>query len=148
MDLQDLENNVPQSAWEAVAPNFAQDDRTINVQGFCTLKNEQQEKEDTIDAVSQDNTRHTRDKLCMLYAKAAERQDMNFHNYCRHVCNLNTDQCHIVMYNRAWCNCYTNAVRHGENKEGYRIFSKWPGGTGKSQVISYKETCLTFSNTE
>ena len=36
------------------------------------------ENEDTIDAVSHDNTRHTRDKLCMLYAKAAKRQDMNF----------------------------------------------------------------------
>ena len=28
MDLQDLENNIPQSAWEMVAPNIAQDDRT------------------------------------------------------------------------------------------------------------------------
>ena len=68
MDLQDLENNIPQSAWEMVAPNIAQDDRTTNVQGFYTLQNEQQEKEDTIDAVSHDNTRHTRDTLCMLYA--------------------------------------------------------------------------------
>ena len=37
MDLQDLENNVPQSAWEMVAPNIAQHDRTTNVQGFYTL---------------------------------------------------------------------------------------------------------------
>ena len=28
VDLQDLENNIPQSAWEVVAPNIAQDDRT------------------------------------------------------------------------------------------------------------------------
>ena len=34
MDLQDLENNIPQSAWEMVAPNIAQDDRTTNVKGF------------------------------------------------------------------------------------------------------------------
>ena len=52
MDLQDLENNIPQSAWEMVATNIAQDDRTTNVQGCYTLQNEQQEKEDTIDAVS------------------------------------------------------------------------------------------------
>ena len=88
MDLQDLENNIPQSTWEMVAPNIAQDDRTTNVKGCYTLQNEQQEKEDTIDAVSHDNTRHTRDKLCMLYAKAAKRQDMNFQDYCRHVCNV------------------------------------------------------------
>ena len=126
MHLQDLENNIPQSAWEMVAPNIAQDDRTTNVEGFYTLQNEQQEKEDTIDAVSHDNTRNTRDTLCMLYAKAAKRQDMNFQDYCRHVCNLNTDQCHIVMYNRAWCKSYINAVRYRENQKRVQNFSKWP----------------------
>ena len=85
IDLQDLENNIPQSAWEMVAPNIAQDDRTTHVQGFYTLKkNQEQEKEDTIDAVSHDNTRNTTDKLYMLYAKAAKRQDMNLQDYCRH----------------------------------------------------------------
>ena len=43
IDLQDLENNIPQSAWEMVAPNIAQDDRTTNVQGLYTLQNEEQE---------------------------------------------------------------------------------------------------------
>ena len=117
IDLQDLENNIPHSAWEMVAPNIAQDDRTRNVQGFYTLQNEEQEKEDTTDAVSHDNTRNITDTLCMLYAKVAKRQDMNFHDYCRHVCNLNTGQCHIVMYNREWCKSYINAVRHGENQK-------------------------------
>ena len=64
-DLQDLENNIPQSAWEMVAPNIAEDDRTTHVQGFSTLQNEQQEK-DTIDTVCHDNTRNKRDTLCML----------------------------------------------------------------------------------
>ena len=44
LDLQDLENNIPQSAWEMVAPNIVQDDRTTHVQGFYTLQNEQQKK--------------------------------------------------------------------------------------------------------
>ena len=78
MDLQDLENNIPQSAWEMVAPNITQDDRTTNVEGFYTLQNEQQDKEDTIDAVSHDNMRNTRHTLCMLYAKTEKGQDMNF----------------------------------------------------------------------
>ena len=73
-----------------VAPNIAQDDRTRNVQGFYTLQNDQQEKEDTIDRVCHDNTRNKRDALCMLYAKAAKWQD-------RHVQTLNKYQCHIVM---------------------------------------------------
>ena len=116
MDLQDLENNIPQSAWE--------------------VQNKQQEKEDiTIDAVSHDNTRNTSDTLCILHAKAAKRQDMNFQDYCRHVCTLNTDQCHIVMFKRAWCKSYINAVRHGENQRGYRFFLSGQGGTGRSHVV-------------
>ena len=73
LDLQDMENNIPQSAWEIVAPNIAPDDRTTYVQGFSTLQNEQQEKEDTRDTLCHDNMRNTRDTLCMLYAKAAKR---------------------------------------------------------------------------
>ena len=118
-----------------VAPNIAQDDRTMHVQGFSTLQNEQQEKEDTIDTMCDDNTRNKRDKLSMLYAKAAKRQDMKFQDYCRHVHTLNKDQCHIVMCNRAWCKSYINALRHGEKQEGYGIFLSGPGETGKSQVV-------------
>ena len=122
LDLQDLENYIPQSAWEMVVPYITQDDRTTNIQGFNALQNEQQEKEDTIDAVNHGNTRDTRHIFCMLQAKAAKRQDMNFQDYCRCVSTLNTDQHHIAMYNRAWCKSYINAVRHGENQKGYRIF--------------------------
>ena len=135
MDLQDLVNNIPQSAWEIVAPNIAEDDRTTHLQGFSTLQNEQKEKEDTIDTVCHGNTRNKGDTLCMLYAKAAKRQEMNFQDYCRHVHNLNKDHCHIVMYNRAWCKRFINALRHGEKQEGYRIFLSGPGGTGKSYII-------------
>ena len=92
-------------------------------------------KEDTIDAMCHDNTRHTRDKLCMLYAKAAKRQDMIFQDYCRHVHNFNTDHCHMVMCNTAWCKSYINVQRHGEIKKGYSIFLSHPWGTGKSHVV-------------
>ena len=74
LDLQDLENYIPQSAWEMIALNIVQDDRTTHVQGFSTLQNEQQEKEDTIDTVCEDNSRNIRNTLSMLYAKAAKRQ--------------------------------------------------------------------------
>ena len=114
IDLQDLENNIPQSAWEMVAPNIAQDNTATNVQGFYTLQNHKQGKEDTRDTLSHDNARNTTDTLCMLYTKSAKRQDMNFHDYSTHICNLNTNQHHIVMYNRAWCKSYINALRHGK----------------------------------
>ena len=107
-----------------VAPNILQDDTSTNVQGFYTLQNHKQGQEDITDALSHDNMQNTTDTLCMLYAKAAKRQDMNLHNYCTHICNLNTKQQHIVMYNRAWCKSYINALRHGKkNKQDTEYFS-------------------------
>ena len=99
IDIQDLEHNIPQSAWELVAQNIAHDDSTTNATGFSTIQN-QDITEDTTHEQRHDNTRNTTDTLCMLYAKAAKKQNMNLHDYCTHIQNLNTE-CHIVMYNRA-----------------------------------------------
>ena len=44
----------------------------------------------------------------MLYAKAAKKQDMNFQEYFKYVYTINKGQCHIVIYNRAWCKNYIN----------------------------------------
>ena len=71
IDLQDLEQNIPQSAWEMVAPNIAHDDNTTNAIGFSTIQN-QDISEDTTHEEGQDNTKNTTDTLCMLYAKAAK----------------------------------------------------------------------------
>ena len=79
-------------------------------------------------------TPETRDTF-MLYAKAAKRQYMNFQEYCKYVCTLNKEQCHIVMYKRAWCKSYINMQRHREKQEGYRIFLSGPEGTGKSHIV-------------
>ena len=84
IDLQALEHNIPQSAWEMVAPNIAQDDSTTNATGFSTIQN-QELTEDTTHEESHDNTRNTTDTICMLYVKAAKKQDMNLHNYCTHI---------------------------------------------------------------
>ena len=44
VDLQDLENNIPQSAWEKAAPNIGQDDTITCLQGFSTLQNDQKRR--------------------------------------------------------------------------------------------------------
>ena len=131
-----------------VAPNIAHDDRTTNATGFSIIQN-QEVTEDTTHEESHDNTRNTTDILCMLYAKEAQKQDMNLHNYCTQIQNLNTEQCHIVMYSRAWCKSYISAVRHGENQKGYRIFLSGPGGTGKSHVVHLiqRDMSYFFKNT-
>ena len=84
IDIQDLEHNIPQSAREMIAPYIAHDDRTTNSTGFSTIQN-QDITEDTTHEESQDNTKNTTDTLCMLYAKAAKKQDMNLHDYCTHI---------------------------------------------------------------
>ena len=43
-DLQDLENNIPQSSWEMVAPNIGQDDTITHLQGFFTLQKEEKKR--------------------------------------------------------------------------------------------------------
>ena len=40
VDLENLENNIPQSALEMVAPNIGQDDTITHLQGFSSLQNE------------------------------------------------------------------------------------------------------------
>ena len=92
-----------------VASNIRHDDTFTHLQGFSTLQHEQTEQEDTIDTVCDDNIRSKKDKLSMLYAKAAKRQDMNFQEYCKYIHTLNTEQRQIVMYNRAWCKSYIHA---------------------------------------
>ena len=49
--------------------------------------------------------------------------------------NLNREQHHIIMFNRAWCKSYVNARRKNETIKGYQIFLSGPGGTGKSHVL-------------
>ena len=71
MDLEDLENNIPQYAWEMVAPNIGQDDTITHLQGFSTLQNQETEKEDTIDTVCDDNTRNKRDKFVNVVCKSS-----------------------------------------------------------------------------
>ena len=63
-----------------------------------------------------------------VVCKSSKKAGYEFQDYCRRVCNLDTDQCYIVMYNRAWCKSYTNAVRHGKKQKRIQNFSKWPRG--------------------
>ena len=61
INIQDLEQNIPQSAWEMVAPNIAHDDNTTNATGFSTIQN-QDISENTTHEEKQDNTKNTTEK--------------------------------------------------------------------------------------
>ena len=118
-----------------VAPNIGEDGTVTHLQGFSTLQNKQKQREDTIDTVCDDNTRNKRNTLSMLYAKAAKKQDMNFQEYCKYVSTLNKEQCHIVMYNRAWCKSYINVQKTWRKARRIQNFSEWSRGTGKSHIV-------------
>ena len=75
------------------------------------------------------------DPLSKLYAKVAHKHMMTFQDYCSRMRSLNTKQCEIVMYNRAWCKSYIDSMRHGQKLHGYRVFLSGSGGTGKSHVL-------------
>ena len=77
IDIQDLEHNIPQSAWEMVAPNIAHDDSTKNATGFSTIQN-QDISEDTTHEERHDNTRNTTDTLCMSICKSSKKARYEF----------------------------------------------------------------------
>ena len=44
---------------------------------------------------------------------------ISLQEYCTHMRNLNIEQHHIIMFNRAWCKSYVNARRKNETIKGY-----------------------------
>ena len=133
---EDIENEIPQSIWDLTAPSIAQDDANTTNEGYNTIQKLTEEQvNDTdraLDANSQDKQHH---QLAQLYEKAARHHDMTFHEYCAQIQSLNTEQHHIVMFNRVWCKSYIHAMRNKEKLQGYRIFLSGPGGTGKTHVL-------------
>ena len=63
--------------------------------------------------------------------------------YHTHMRSLNNEQCHIIMYNRAWCKSAISSFRYGSRVNGYKIFFNGPEGTGKSHVIKMIEQDMT-----
>ena len=85
---------------------------------------------------------HCHDQLAQLYGKAARQQDTSLHEYCTYMGNLNKEQHHIVMFNRAWCKSY--ARRNNQTIQGYQIFLSGPGGTGKRHVLKLNQRNMSY----
>ena len=50
------------------------------------------------------------DPLIKIYMKAAYPKEMTFTEYCSWMQSLNSQQLHIVMYNRLWCKQFVTAL--------------------------------------
>ena len=128
---------MTQTAWDSVAPTIPEEDKRCMLGTFHTLQDglEETSNENICGPPDDNSTKSSTNPLSMLYAKATKRQNMSFNEYCSCVRMLNKEQKHTVMYSRAWCKSYINSLKHGWNKEGYRIYLSGPGGVGKSHVL-------------
>ena len=109
---EDIENNIPQSVWDLTTVTIAEDNAKTLQQGYTTLQKLTQEQIDDTD-IALDPTRSNpihSDSLGKLYAKAVTQNEMTFIDYCKNIRSLNEQQYHIVMFNRAWCKRYINAI--------------------------------------
>ena len=136
--LEAFENDViPQSAWDCIVPTIAEEDAMTHTQGFDTIQvtTEEETDADTILKRHATNVQLDINPLSKLYAKVAHKHMMTIQDYCSRMQSLNTKQCEIVMYNRAWCKSYIDGMQHGQKLHGYRVFLSGSGGTGKSHVL-------------
>ena len=109
---EDVKNNIPQSAWDAVVPSIAQEDAETTREGFNTLQQSTGEVLDCAQTALHNKNKSTNDGLLSkLYAKAAKVHNICFHEYCKQARSLNAQHQHIVMYNRAWYKSYINAIQ-------------------------------------
>ena len=143
---ENLENGVTQTAWDSVAPTIPEGDNRCMLGTFQTLQDRLEEtSNENICSPSDDkSTKSSTNPLSMLYAKAAKRQNMSFHEYCSHVRMLNKEQKDIIMYSRAWCKSCINSLKNGRNKEGYRIYLSGLGGVGKSHVLHLIQRDMSY----
>ena len=119
--LEAFENDViPQSAWDSIVQTIAEEDAMTHTQGFDTIQVTTEEETDayTIPKKPDTNVQLDIDPLSILYAKVAHKHMMTFEDYCSRMRSLNTKQCEIVMYNRAWCKSYIDSMQHGHKLHG------------------------------
>ena len=113
---------------------------------FQTLEErlEETSTENICDPSDNNNIKSSANPLSMLYAEAAKRQNMSFHEYCSHVRMLNKEQKCIVIYSRAWHKSYIYSLKHGKKKEGYRIYLSGSGGVGNSHVLPLIQRDMSY----
>ena len=101
----DLESNIPQSVWESTSQMISQEDAVTKKDGFSTLQKLTEEQVNDTDLALDYNNMHTHhDQLVKIYSKAANPKEMTFTEYCAFIQSLNSEQRHIIMYNRL-CTC-------------------------------------------
>ena len=124
-----LENNIPQSVWKSTSQLISQEDAVTKKDGFRTLQKLTEEKvNDTDLALDYNNMQSHHDQLVKIYSKAANPKEMTFTENCAFMQSLNSEQWHIVVYNRLWCREYVHASWQNKTVQGYRIFLSGPGG--------------------
>ncbi len=125
------ENNIPEHAWNMIAPN------TESVQAHSLA-----DGSETLTEVSQEDIDYNTNLLsttqtCLRsrFETAANKQEIPASQYRTLLRGLNTKQGQIVMFHRRWCKKAVLALKQGKPIDPYYVFVSGPGGVGKSHVI-------------
>ena len=115
----DLENNIPQSVWESTSQLISQEDAVTKKDGFSTLQKLTEEQVNDTDLALDYNNMQSSWSTCEKYTpKLANPKEMTFTEYCAFMQSLDSEQHHIVMYNRSWCREYVHASWQNKILEG------------------------------
>ena len=111
------EGMVPQTAWHSLAPSAWQNEGMTRCTDYTTL-HEASDENDTSPTPNNGAKDIKGDPLTKLYTQVARRSGMTNAEYCTCMRNLNNEQHHIVMYNRAWCKSAISSLIYGSRVNG------------------------------
>ncbi len=126
------ENNIPEHAWNLIAPNTESVQAQSLAAGSETLTEVPQED---IDQNANLFTSTTQTSVHARFESAAHKQEIPASQYRTLLRGLNTKQRRIVMFHRKWCKKAVLSLKNVKPIEPYCVFVSGPGGVGKSHVI-------------
>ncbi len=118
------ENNIPEHAWNQIAPNTEAQSRAKSLEHLTEVSQEDIEDNTNLIISTSHGSLHTR------FETAANKQEIPPSEYRELMRGLNSKQRQIVMFHRTWCKKAVLALKQEKPIQPYFGF-----GVGKSHVI-------------
>ena len=125
------ENNIPEHAWNQIAPNA----ESTHAQSRAQNQNSLLMCPKTLTTMPIYLHLQTVVVLHARFETAASKQEIQPSQYRELMRGLNAKQRQMVMFHRRWCKKAVLALKQGRPIEPYFVFLSGPGGVGKSHVI-------------
>ena len=141
-------NGPPENAWEAMAPNLADQQNDETAEGFTEERHmEDNDLEAQLTLQPTHSATDPSDKT-LRYTKEKNKQLMSSSEYNASMRSLNKKQRDIINYHRQWCKDAIIAHKSNKPVQPYQVFLSGPGGVGKSFIIKllYNDTVKLLRN--